>query len=99
MPMAMSTNSSLSPTNSSSGGPAGPGGGFGGGGGGANEKGRIGQDANMWNTGFEGMMPEADDYLHNPDPKRDRKVSNSSLASGSERSEGREVGDGRWEMG
>ena len=31
----------------------------------------------MWDAGFEGMNPEADDYLHNPDPKRDRKVSSS----------------------
>ena len=41
---------------------------------GAGEKERFGQDANMWTGGFEGMNPEADDYLHNPDPKRDHKV-------------------------
>lgn len=29
----------------------------------------------MWNSGWEGSGPEADDYLHNPDPKRDTKVS------------------------
>jgi hypothetical protein len=28
----------------------------------------------MWDAGFDGLNPEADDYLHNPDPKRDRKV-------------------------
>jgi hypothetical protein len=56
---AMSNSTSLSPTPS----------------GGQGEKARFGQDANMWNAGFEGMNPEADDYLHNPDPKRDRKVS------------------------
>jgi len=27
----------------------------------------------MWDAGFD-ANPEADDYLHNPDPKRDRKV-------------------------
>jgi hypothetical protein len=41
---------------------------------GTGEKERFGQDANMWDAGFEGLNPEADDYLHNPDPKRDRKV-------------------------
>ena len=41
---------------------------------GTGEKERFGQDANMWDAGFDGMNPEADDYLHNPDPKRDRKV-------------------------
>jgi hypothetical protein len=65
----MSAHSSLSPTSSAAGVSAG------GGPGGDKEKARFGQDANMWNTGFEGMNPEADDYLHNPDPKRDRKVS------------------------
>jgi hypothetical protein len=41
---------------------------------GTGEKERFGQDANMWDAGFDGLNPEADDYLHNPDPKRDRKV-------------------------
>jgi hypothetical protein len=33
----------------------------------------------MWDAGFDGLNPEADDYLHNPDPKRDRKVGPLSL--------------------
>jgi hypothetical protein len=41
---------------------------------GTGEKQRLGQDPNMWDAGFDGMTPEADDYLHNPDPKRDRMV-------------------------
>jgi hypothetical protein len=41
---------------------------------GTGEKERFGQDANMWDAGFDGLNPEADDYLHNPDPKRDRQV-------------------------
>ena len=31
------------------------------------------QDTVGWGAGLDGN-PEADDYLHNPDPKRDRKV-------------------------
>jgi hypothetical protein len=46
---------------------------------GTGEKERFGQDANMWDAGFDGLNPEADDYLHNPDPKRDRKVGPPSL--------------------
>lgn len=56
--MPMSTNSSLSPTNSSTG-----------------EKARFGDSAAGWSEGLDGLHAgtEADDYLHNPDPKRDRK--------------------------
>ena len=35
------------------------------------------QDTIGWGAGLDGS-PEADDYLHNPDPKRDRKVGKSS---------------------
>lgn len=58
--MPMSTNSSLSPTSSSVG-----------------EKARFGQSGAGWDGGLDGLShgQEADDYLHNPDPKRDRIVS------------------------
>ncbi|EIW66718.1 hypothetical protein TREMEDRAFT_45569 [Tremella mesenterica DSM 1558] len=32
----------------------------------------AGQDVGGWNASIDGLNPEADDYLHNPDPKRDR---------------------------
>lgn len=66
--MPMSNNSSLSPTNSSTG-----------------EKARLaggaaGAGAGMWDGSLDGLQggQEADDYLHNPDPKRDHKVSPES---------------------
>lgn len=61
--MPMSNNSSLSPTNSSTGEKARLAGGAGG--------------AGMWDGSLDGLQggQEADDYLHNPDSKRDHKVS------------------------
>ncbi|ORY27881.1 beta-glucan synthesis-associated protein-domain-containing protein [Naematelia encephala] len=36
------------------------------------DKQQFGQDTTAWGQGLD-SNPEADDYLHNPDPKRDRK--------------------------
>ena len=63
----MSNNSSLSPTSSST----------------TGEKARLAggaAGAGMWDGSLDGLQggQEADDYLHNPDPKRDHKVSSES---------------------